>query len=259
MIDVYLWCEVAKLLHRGCQYILLGDFKQFGAICPTWSTHPLPPDALQKSDLLHELADGNRIELTINRRSDETIFNFIRSLHIDESDEMSLPAALADAKVLFPATRQRADYTLVMSHKRRIELNARQNQADHEARVARGENDAVEIKVTTKHQLDNNRPQNMWIWRGQRLVGAGNRVPKGCFVTVESVDEDKIVLDTGLVLTHQHCSTSLRLCHALTFASSQGLTLRGRVRLESKSGHLTSRHLYVGISRATRSDLVEVV
>jgi hypothetical protein len=166
---------------------------------------------------------------------------------------------VAQAKALFPRTGQRADYTLVMSHKRRIEENARQNQADHADRVARGEAGAVEIKVATKHAQDNNKPQNMWIWKGQRLIGAGNNVPKGCFVTVESVDEDKVVLDTGLVLTHQHCSTSLRLCHALTFASSQGLTLRGRVRLESKSGHLTSRHLYVGISRATRSDLVEVV
>ena len=146
-----------------------------------------------------------------------------------------------------------------MSHRRRIELNAWQNQLDLADRVARGENDSVEIKIATKHQLDNNRPQNMRIWHGQLLVGAGNKVPKRTFVTVQSADEDKVVLDTGLVLSHQHCSTSLRLAHALTFASCQGLTLQNRVRLESKSGHLTTRHLYVGISRATRHDLVEVV
>ena len=147
-----------------------------------------------------------------------------------------------------------------MSHRRRIQLNALQNQSDRMDRIARGENDAVEIKVMGKNQLDNNRPQNMWIWPGLRLVGAGgNKCPKRSFVTVEAADEDKVVLDTGLVLSHQHCSTSLRLAHALTFACSQGLTLQGRVRLETKSGHLTTRHLYVGISRATRSDLVEVV
>ena len=78
-------------------------------------------------------------------------------------------------------------------------------------------------------------------------------------LSVEAADEDKVVLDTGLVLSHQHCSTSLRLAHALTFASSQGLTLQGRVQLETRSRHLTTRHLYVGISWATRHDLVEVV
>ena len=141
-----------------------------------------------------------------------------------------------------------------MSHKRRIELNALQNQMD-----LVGREDAVEIKVTGKHQLDNNHPQNMWIWPGQRLVGAGNKVPKGCFVVVQSADEQNVTLDTGLIMTHAHCLTSTRLAHALTFASCQGLTLQNRVRLETKSGHISTRHLYVGISRATRADLVEVV
>jgi hypothetical protein len=255
MIDIYLWCELGKLHFKGVQCLLLGDFRQFPPILPRWSCYPLADDALRRSDLLYELTGGNRIELLINRRSDPTIFEFIRSLKIDEgADEVPVHLAIAQAKALFPATGQRADYTLVMSHKRRIELNARQNELD---RV--GREDAVEIKVTSKNQLDNNHPQNMWIWPGQRLVGAGNKVPKGCFVTVQSADEDKVVLDTGLVLTHQHCSTSLRLAHALTFASCQGLTLQNRVRLETKSGHLTARHLYVGISRATRHDLVEVV
>ena len=259
MIDVYLWAELGKLHYSGVQTILLGDFKQLPPINPRWSCSPLADDALQRSDLVLELAGANRTELKVNMRSDPTIFEFIRGLKIDEPDEVPVHLAVAQAKALFPATGQRADYTLVMSHRRRIELNAWQNQLDRVDRAAGGETDAVEIKVTTKIQLDNNRPQNMWIWPGQRLVGAGNKVPKGCFVTVQSADEDKVVLDTGLSLSHQHCSTSLRLCHALTFASCQGLTLRGRVLLETKSGHLTSRHLYVGISRGTRHDLVEVV
>jgi len=254
MIDVFLWCELGKLHFAGVQCLMLGDFRQFPPILPQWSCSPLEDNALERSDLLYELAEGNRIELTINRRSDSTIFEFIRSLKINEPDEVPVPLAIARAKVLFPATGQRADYTLVMSHKRRIELNALQNQMD-----LVGREDAVEIKVTGKHQLDNNHPQNMWIWPGQRLVGAGNKVPKGCFVVVQSVDEQNVTLDTSLIMTHQHCSTSLRLAHALTFASCQGLTLQNRVRLETKSGHISTRHLYVGISRATRADLVEVV
>ena len=68
----------------------------------------------------------------------------------------------------------------------------------------------------------------------------------------------KIKLSGDLSLTPEDVVKHLRLCHALTYASCQGLTLQGQVRLECDSVHLTLRHLYVGISRATSSDLVEV-
>ena len=45
--------------------------------------------------------------------------------------------------------------------------------------------------------------------------------------------------------------------HAVTYASCQGLTLHNRVRLDLESCHLTLRHLYVGASRATSSELLE--
>ena len=66
-------------------------------------------------------------------------------------------------------------------------------------------------------------------------------------------------MDNDLVLTHAAVCSSLRLSYAITYASCQGLTLKGRVRLETQSTFLTTKHLYVGISRGTASELVEVV
>ena len=86
----------------------------------------------------------------------------------------------------------------------------------------------------------------------------GGKCLKGLFYTIEGVDDDGVVLNTGR-LSHQECVRSLRLPYALTYASCQGLTLRGRIRLETESHNMTLRHLYVGISRATAADLVEVV
>ena len=60
-------------MHKGIQFILLGDMRQFSAVCASWSASPLPDDALKKSDLLFELAGGFRTELTENRRSDPKI------------------------------------------------------------------------------------------------------------------------------------------------------------------------------------------
>ena len=65
-------------------------------------------------------------------------------------------------------------------------------------------------------------------------------------------------LTNGLVLTHEQAVQSLRLCYALTYASCQGLTLPGVVRLDTRSDHFTLKHLYVGLSRGTAAELVEV-
>jgi len=251
-IDVFLWCEIAKLLHKGTQFILLGDTRQFSAICASWSTSPLPDDALKKSDLLFELAGGFRTELTENRRSDPTISEFMKRLGVDETSGKPKHEALAEAKRIFPRTSHQPDYTLVISHRRRIAINRERNEADKPQ-------DAIKIEVTTKHQVDNNAPQTMWLWPGLRLIGAGHKVPKGIFVEVKACDNEKVTLDNDLVLTHAQVCQSLRLSYAITYASCQGLTLRGRLLLETQTPFLTTRHLYVGISRGTASELVEVV
>ena len=99
----------------------------------------------------------------------------------------------------------------------------------------------------------------MWLWRGQQLVGAGGKCLKGLWYNVESLDDDYIELVGGLKLSHQDAVRSLRLPYALTYASCQALTLKGVVRLETESTNMTLRHLYVGISRATAAELVEVL
>ena len=113
--------------------------------------------------------------------------------------------------------------------------------------------------MTTKHQIDNNAPQDLHIWPGLRLIGAGHKVPKGIFLEVKACDTEKVTLDNDLTLTHTQVCQSLRLAYAVTYASCQGLTLPGRVRLETQSGFLTTRHLFVGVSQGTSSELVEVV
>ena len=45
-IDIYIWCSIARLLHKGVQFILVDDFRQFGAICVSGSKSSLPDDAL---------------------------------------------------------------------------------------------------------------------------------------------------------------------------------------------------------------------
>ena len=109
-----------------------------------------------------------------------------------------------------------------------------------------------------KETRGGNLPQDMILRKGMQLIGAGHRCLKGLFYEVEEVNEEMVRLTNGLVLTHEQAVQSLRLCYALTYASIQGLTLPGVVRLDTRSDYFTLKHLYVGLSRATGADLVEV-
>ena len=99
----------------------------------------------------------------------------------------------------------------------------------------------------------------MWIWKGVRLLGAGGKCLKGVFYEVESCDYEKVFLTSGETLSHDEAVKCLRLSYAITYASSQGLTLPGKVRLDDTTNrYFGIRHLYVGSSRCTSSDLLEV-
>ncbi len=91
------------------------------------------------------------------------------------------------------------------------------------------------------------------------MVGAGGPCPKGILVEVTELDAEKVVLSNGAELDAEKVCKCTRLAHCLCYSSVQGLTLPGVVRCsDTTSPMLNLRHLYVGISRATRHDLLEV-
>jgi hypothetical protein len=191
--------------------------------------------------------------LTENRRSDEKLFKAYTNLG------ENLEAALSNSRAQFPVTKRHAAYTLTMSHALRTQINRRRNE---EELVIPSQNWlAVNIKEPEGYTRTRagNQPQAMKVWPGLQLIGAGGRCLKGMFYTVAACDEAKVELNTGVGLTHQQAFESLRLSYALTYASCQGLTLPGVVRLDTQSSHFTLKHLYVGLSRGTAADLVEVM
>ena len=103
--------------------------------------------------------------------------------------------------------------------------------------------------------ITQNSPQSMRVWPGLRLIETGGKIPKGVFVAVAEVEPDGVRLDNGMRLKNQELLRATRPSHAVTYASCQGLTLHNRVRLDLESCHLTLRHLYVGASQATSSEL----
>ena len=136
-----------------------------------------------------------------------------------------------------------------MPHRERMAVNALQNKLRKSA-------DAVFYKAPPGKRGENS-AQDMWVYPGQLLIGAGGAVKKGVFVTVESVGPEGLVLQNDNTLTKAAAMKALRLAHALTVASCQGLTLQGRVRVIPHES-MTTRALYVACSRATKAELLEV-
>ena len=165
-----------------------------------------------------------------------------------------LSEAVEEARRLFPVTDQLPTTTLVISHGRRKFLNARRNAQD-------APSNAVFFKAPIGAKSTGNGPQSCFMWPGLRMIGAGGMVKKGVFVTIADVTKDgDVTLDNGVQLTREKAIRSIRLTTALTYASVQGRTLEGRIRLECTTSKFFSwRHLYVGSSRATAHHLLEVM
>ena len=83
---------------------------------------------------------------------------------------------------------------------------------------------------------------------------------KGVFYEIESYENEIVTLVSGEKKNLDECVKCLRLSYAITYASSQGLTLNGMVRLEDADNrNFGFRHLCVGASRRTSSNLLEIL
>ena len=108
--------------------LLLGDFRQLPAVLDSWAGRPISAP-LEHSELIRDLAGGHRHELTENMRFDPGIFNFVKWLRVGEEACPTLEQAKARLRELFPSKPGWPDTTLVISHSKRMAVNAAANRA----------------------------------------------------------------------------------------------------------------------------------
>ncbi len=117
-IDVGLLLQICKLtFSSNIRFLLSGDFFQVAPISNNFRGAPVSEDALEKSNLLHTMAGGNRVTLLECRRSDKELFEFYSSLVPGGSRvETPLRSIVAEARAVFKfAGFCRSN--LVISHK----------------------------------------------------------------------------------------------------------------------------------------------
>jgi hypothetical protein len=231
------------------QWIVLGDWHQFGAIANTYCGCPVEVQ-VQDSDLLYGLTQGCRWTPTENQRSDPVLFDFIKRVVASQD----LGEMLEAARAQFPLREGPCRYSLCISHATRMRVN---REANRQERLEHPE--AIKIQAVATN--GDNSPQTMWVWPTQELIGAGGKTKKGTFYFVRALTPERITVEAiggSLTMTHECAVKCLRLPHAITYASCQGLSL-GRVRLLSTDSPFFSwRHLYVGASRCTSSETLQI-
>jgi Cdc6-like AAA superfamily ATPase len=162
MVESILWADIAKVsLMAGIAFILCGDFLQFPAVCEHCAGCAVPEGALERSHMLRDLVDGNRLTLTENKRSDQVLYQLYTSLQ-----RRTLADALEEARARFPVTTRPAT-TIVISHARRRFLNMKQNLKDKRAAGAI----FLKAPMTGGKPGGGASPQSMWLWSGSASSG----------------------------------------------------------------------------------------
>ena len=179
-LDTPLWADIACLsMNKKIRFLLLGDFRQLPAVLDSFAGAEVCKE-LKDSQLLHDLAGGWCHELSERWRFDERIFEFLTWLKVDEPEQVPLSAAVREARRRF-LRRGEPDVSLVISHAKRLQINDRENR-----RLAPA--DALVVPYEARGAVPTNAPQTMRVWPGLRLIGAGGKVQKGTFLTVEAVE-----------------------------------------------------------------------
>jgi hypothetical protein len=183
-----LWQHILLPSFLDKQYLLSGDFAQLQPPGHNWAGCKVAPNMLEDSSMIRELASNNLLELTECRRSDEIHFRFYASLRMNGMWR-PLTEALQEARLAYPLQPGHPDYSLVISHSRRVSINALVNRAKR-PRVG-----AVYVRCKDEPE-STNQPQSCWLWEGLQLVGAGRKTKKGLFY-IKSISEEETVLECG--------------------------------------------------------------
>jgi hypothetical protein len=282
MLDIELLCDMNHVDFRDPppQWILSGDFNQYLPFFNNFRGKNFFK-SFEGSGLLHQLAGGARVTLTECRRSDTQLFGFYSSLIPGGArHHKSLQENVLEAQQIFHPTRARgfiqgtalAPTNLVLSHRKRVDLNARCNAAD-----AQGREGVVQFRMEDfydakeREELDDHRsqPQDACFWPGLVVLSklSNKKVKNSLLYEILGFEGDKVRLqrlakkeeEPEVQLAKKAFFKNFRLSYALTYASVQGLTIKNLLALhDTNHPHFDARHLFVGTSRAVASDLLIV-
>jgi hypothetical protein len=162
MVPLSMWSALLNLKFTGNHIIVAGDMD--GQFQPIADQHQLDRlEGFDRSDFMHDLCNGLRIELVKYRRGEDFgHYQFTGSLY--PSNGIALEHALQLARERYPATgRIFFGTTLCVSHKCRVRVN-------RETNIACARLNSVLVEAGKVPASLANQPQNMHVYRSMILM-----------------------------------------------------------------------------------------
>ena len=196
------------------------------------------------------MSGGNILKLTECKRSESSLFDIytqVLGLPLKESLQLASQFQYAGP----------CRFYLVISHSKRVIINRRENEKE-----AKGKSTLYIAVPNTKAKR--HYQQSMHIYVGMQLFGCTNRgerlgVRNGLLYTVEAIQGQSIVINSREFDIEQ-VKSFFRLSYARTYASCQGTEFNDEAicLCDTRHPRFTNTHLYVGLSRCKRADLIRV-
>jgi hypothetical protein len=181
----------------GVRFILVGDMDgQLPPVYDQWDDARRRNDTRQ-SELMKRLCGYTKVSLTVDRRSagDAAHFQFYSSMYpsVDLPDVTALEHLLYQCIERYPKQDGVSDLYLVMSHKKRLQVNAAVNKVKAAEQPSTLSLKRVPVPGCT---MDT---QDMLIWQGQLLLGCvrksrPNGVTHGVIYIVEDFDDHSVTV-----------------------------------------------------------------
>ena len=231
-------CSISRAF-PSIRFILAGDFNQLEPV-----NDRVKGCDYKNSIALHELAGGNRVQLTKCRRSDDTLFNMIKPENIPNLDRSKFGSKFAERHIVF-------------TNKRRIEINAQMMEADYQKKKAKARKEPNSLTFEALDYDPNS--QSMKVLVGTPVIARKNCVKLGLAnnetfdVTAIKQKMKLVVVSDGvrdLEIPFADFPILFNPAYAVTCHKSQGATYDHPYSIHEWN-RMTIPMKYVALSRAT--------
>jgi DNA replication protein DnaC len=240
----YKFFSVIKRKHPNVKFIIAGDFEQLLPV-----NDRIKDCDYKNSCVLHELCDGNRLQLLKCRRADERLFNLC-----DPKNIMKLNA--------FQFNCNFADHHLCFTNQKRIELN---NTMMEKKKAEQSRKPCLHLK---KLSYDNN-SQDVDLIRGTpvicRKTNKAYDIMNNQQFEIHEIDFNKQRIhlredgdDRLTIINFDEFQNLFYVAYAITIHKSQAQTINHAYTIHEWH-KLDKRLRYVALSRATHESFINVI
>ena len=224
-----------KRMHKHIKFIITGDFEQLLPVNDR-------VDCDYKSSLaLHELCDGNRIQLQKCRRADDELFNLCDPQHVMKLTKNIFNNNFTDLHICF-------------TNKKRKEINKIMMQKALEART--------EQPLTLKALDYDDNSQDVHLLKNTpvicRKTSHEYNIVNNQTFTIKRIDNSLIYLSDGVDIFIEDFQKLFNVAYCVTTHKSQGSTIRQAYTIHQWE-HMDRRLRYVALSRATCKEHINII